>query len=89
MNKKDFGYNTDCCCLTNEEIENHRIYKKTCVICKNQIADEKEYICSECYNNSLEELKKNEFYQKLKKNNVPIWAMRLMIGFAFTKDKGE
>lgn len=64
------------------------IDKKTCVICKKPITDEKEYVCTECYNKSLEDLKDNELYQELKKNDIPIWIVGALIAFAL-KDKGE
>lgn len=62
--------------------------KKTCVICKKPITDEKEYICTECYNNSLEKIEDNGLYQELKKNDIPIWIIGAMLVFAL-KDKGE
>ena len=65
------------------------IDKKVCVICKKQITDEKEYICTECYNKSREELKDNELYQELKKNDIPIWIIGAMLAFAFAKDNEE
>ena len=47
------------------------INKKICVICKKQITDDKEYVCAECYNKSLEGLKDNELYQEMKKKQYP------------------
>lgn len=65
------------------------IDKKICIICKKQIEDEKEYVCTDCYNKSVEELKDNELYQELKKNNLPIWTIGALIAFGFMEDKGE
>ena len=65
------------------------IDKKVCIICKKQITDEKKYVCSECYKKSLEELKDNELYQELKKNDIPIWIIGAMLAFAFAKDNEE
>lgn len=65
------------------------IDKKVCVICKKQIVDEKEYVCKECYEKSLKELKNNELYQEMKKNDIPIWIVGAMLAFAFMKDKEE
>lgn len=63
------------------------INKKICVICKKQITDNKEYVCAECYNKSLEGLKDNELYQEMKKNNIPSWMMLAMLMFTFMKNK--
>ena len=63
------------------------INKKICVICKKQITDDKEYVCDECYNKSLEAIKDNELYQEMKKNNIPSWMMFAMLMFTFMKDK--
>lgn len=64
------------------------IDKKICLMCKEKITDDKEYICTECYNKSLKDLKDNELYQELKNNNIPIWIIGAMLIFAL-KDKGE
>ena len=63
------------------------IDKKTCVICKKPITDEKEYICSECYNKSLKELKDNELYQEIKKIDSPEWFAGAIILFALFGNK--
>lgn len=63
------------------------INKKICVICKKQITDDKEYVCAECYNKSLEALKDNELYQEMKKNNIPSWMMLSILAFTFMKYK--
>ena len=65
------------------------IDKKVCVICKKQIVDEKEYVCTECYEKSLKELKNNELYQDMKKNDIPIWMAGAMLAFALLGDKGD
>ena len=44
MNKKDFGYNTDCCCLTDREIS--QILMKENQLLKDRWQKLKEYICT-------------------------------------------
>lgn len=65
------------------------IDKKVCVSCKKQITDEKEYICTECYGKSLEELKENELYQKIKKIDNYDWFIGAVIMWALFGNKGE
>ncbi len=65
------------------------IDKKVCVICKTQIADEKEYVCTECYEKSLKELKNNELYQEIKKIDDSDWFMGVVIMWALFGSKGE
>lgn len=65
------------------------IDKKVCVICKNQIADEKEYVCTQCYEKSLKELKNNELYQEIKKIDGSDWFMGVVIMWALFGSKGE
>lgn len=65
------------------------IDKKVCVICKNQIADEKEYVCTECYEKSLKEIKNNELYQEIKKIDDSDWFMGVVIMWALFGSKGE
>ena len=65
------------------------INKKTCVICKKPITDDKEYICTECYNKNLEELKDNELYQEIKKIDNSEWFMGVVIMWALFGNKGE
>jgi hypothetical protein len=66
-----------------------KIDKKVCVCCKTQITDGKEYICTECYNKSLEELKDNELYQEIKKIDDHGWVMGVVIMWALFGNKGE
>ena len=65
------------------------IDKKICVCCKKQITDEKEYICTECYNKNLEELKDNELYQEVKKIDNYDWFIGAIIMWALLGNKGE
>ena len=65
------------------------IDKKICVCCKKQITDEKEYICTECYNKNLEELKDNELYQEIKKIDNSDWFIGAIIMWALFGNKGE
>lgn len=63
------------------------IDKKICVICKQPIIDEKEYICTECYNKSLEELKDNELWKEIQKIDNPEWFVGAIIVFALLGNK--
>ena len=63
--------------------------KKICIICKKQIEDEKEYICSECYEKTLEEAKQNELWQELQKIDKPDWFLGAILVFALFGNKGE
>ena len=63
--------------------------KTTCVVCKSKITDEKEYICTECYEKSLKGLENNELYQQIKKIDNSDWLMGLIIMFALFGMKGE
>ena len=65
------------------------IDEKTCVCCKKQITDEKKYICTECYNKNLEELKDNELYQEIKKIDNYDWFIGVVIMWALFGSKGE
>lgn len=65
------------------------IDKKTCVICKKPITDDKEYICKECYEKSLEEAKRSEFWQELQKIDNSDWFLGAMLVFALFSIKGE
>lgn len=65
------------------------IDKKVCVICKKQIVDKKEYICTECYEKSLKELKDNELYQEIKKIDDSDWFMGVVTMWALFGNKGE
>lgn len=58
------------------------IDNKTCFVCKNKITDEKEYICTDCYNKSLEELKHNELYKEIKKLEGEEWFCGMVMLFA-------
>ena len=59
-----------------------QIDKKTCFVCKNKITDDKEYICTECYNKSLEKLKHDELYQKIKELEGEDWFCGVVMLFA-------
>ena len=65
------------------------IDKKVCVICKKPITDEKEYICTECYNENLEQLKNNKLYEEVKNITDTEWLMGGVILFALFGNKGE
>lgn len=65
------------------------IDKKICVCCKKQITDEKEYICTECYNKNLEELKTNKLYEEVKNITDTEWLMGIVVLFALFGNKGE
>lgn len=64
--------------------------KKNCLICKNKINSEKEYICKSCSDSALEKAKDSEFYEDIKKmDKTNYWyiAVLLIISLFHNKDK--
>lgn len=69
--------------------KNKEIDRKQCFVCKKHITDDKEFVCTECYEKSLKELENSDLYKELQKENVPIWLTALFLVGMFSDDKGE
>lgn len=69
--------------------KNKEIDRKQCFVCKKHITDDKEFVCTECYEKSLKELENSDLYKEIKKIDNPEWLSLLVIMVAIFWDKGE